>query len=126
MATIDSTISQVAHEELLSGLIQLHVLHHAAEEEIYGLEMLTELRRHGYRISPGTLYPMLHRLAQRGYLVGRQTTVGRTRRRLYRATPKGRKALEHVRHHIRELFGELVEEAAHKDGPGKSRAVIRR
>lgn len=111
----------MAHEELLSGLIQLHILHHAAEDEIYGLEMLAELHRHGYRISPGTLYPMLHRLAHRGYLVGRQTTEGRTRRRLYRITPKGRNALRHVRYHVHELFGELIVEAEHTDGSRKRR-----
>lgn len=106
----------MAHEELLSGLIQLHVLHHAAEEEIYGLEMLSELRRHGYRISPGTLYPMLHRLAQRGYLIGQQTAwAGRAAA----STGPRRKALEHVHHNVRELFGELVEEAGSTAGPGK-------
>src|ERR1039458_10522709 len=47
--------------ELYSGLIRLHVLHHAAEEPIFGLGMVEELARHGYRISPGTLYPLLHR-----------------------------------------------------------------
>jgi PadR family transcriptional regulator PadR len=53
------------YEDLLSGLIELHVLYHAAEEEIFGLGMLEELKRHGYLISPGTLYPMLHRLTHR-------------------------------------------------------------
>lgn len=104
----------MAYEDLLSGLVQLHVLHHAAEEEIYGVEMLEELRHHGYRIGPGTLYPMLHRLAERGYLIAREIPMGKTRRRMYRATPKARKALAHVRHHIGELFGELVTHTGHE------------
>jgi DNA-binding PadR family transcriptional regulator len=99
----------VAYEDLLSGLIELHVLYHAADGEVFGLGMIEELERHGYRISPGTLYPLLHRLKHRGYLKVRELSLGRTRRRLYRATPKGRRALAAVHHHVRELFGELEE-----------------
>jgi DNA-binding PadR family transcriptional regulator len=101
------------YSDLLSGLIELHVLHHAAEEEIFGLGMLGELNRHGYRISPGTLYPLLHRLAHRGYLKAREVRTGRTRRRLYRATSKGRKALVVVHARVRELIGELDENPQH-------------
>jgi len=101
------------YEDLLSGLIELHVLYHAAEEEIFGLGMLKELKRHGYLISPGTLYPMLHRLTHRGYLQVRELKLGRTRRRLYRATAKGQRALIAVRCHVQELVGEL-EESAHR------------
>jgi PadR family transcriptional regulator PadR len=97
------------YEDLLSGLIELHVLYHAAQEEIFGLGMLEELKRHGYRISPGTLYPLLHRLTHRGYLRVREFKLGRTRRRLYRATRQGRRALAVVRYHVRELVGELDE-----------------
>jgi DNA-binding PadR family transcriptional regulator len=99
----------MAYEDLLSGLIELHVLYHAAQEEIFGLGMIEELQRHGYRISPGTLYPLLHRLTHRRYLSVREVRQGRTRRRLYRATEKGRKALAAVHEHVRELFGELEE-----------------
>jgi DNA-binding PadR family transcriptional regulator len=99
----------VAYEDLLSGLIELHVLYHAAQEEIFGLGMLEELKRHGYRISPGTLYPLLHRLTHRGYLRVRELKLGRTRRRLYRATQKGRHALTAVSEQVRELMGELEE-----------------
>lgn len=98
----------MANEFLISGLIPLHILHHAAEEEIYGHAMIDELRRHGYRIGPGTLYPMLHRLEERGYLKVREERIGRTMRRYYRATPKARTALRQVRPRIAELFAELV------------------
>jgi len=97
------------YEDLLSGLVELHVLYHAAQEEIFGLGLIEELRRHGYRISPGTLYPLLHRLSARGYLKVREVRLGRTRRRLYHATRKGRKGLATVRRQVRELVGELEE-----------------
>lgn len=101
-------------EFLTSGLIPLHILHHAAEGEIYGQAMMNELSHHGYRIGPGTLYPMLHRLEQRGYLRVREERTGRAMRRYYRATSKGRAALRRVRPQIIELFTELIGEHDHK------------
>src|SRR5579864_7539898 len=81
------------HRELYSGLIRLHVLHHAAKEPIFGLGMLEELARHGYRISPGTLYPLLHGLEKKGYLRTSEQRSGKSLRKVYRATPQGKKAL---------------------------------
>jgi len=95
--------------ELYSGLIRLHVLHHAAEGPIFGLGMVEELARHGYRISPGTLYPLLHGLEKKGYLRATEQRDGKSRRTLYRATPRGRRALKAARGKVRELFGELIE-----------------
>ena len=98
------------HQELLVGLIRLHVLHHAAEEEIYGQWIMEELGRHGYRLSPGTLYPMLHAMEKRGYLRSREKKSGRSVRRLYRATSKGVKALDAAKEKLKELVGELFED----------------
>ncbi len=92
---------------LLAGLIPLHILHHAAKEEVYGQWMLVELREHGYRIGPGTLYPMLHRLEERGYLKAREQRLGRTMRRYYSATAKGKTAIKDAHHQVAELFGEM-------------------
>lgn len=95
--------------DLYSGLIRLHILHHAAEEPIFGLGMAEELARHGYRISPGTLYPLLHGLEKKGYLRATEVRNGKSRRNVYRATALGRKALAGARQKVRELFGELIE-----------------
>lgn len=100
------------HQELLSGFIRLHVLHHAVEGEVFGQWMIEELARHGYRLSPGTLYPMLEGLEKRGYLTSRREKVGRSVRRLYRATSVGCEALAVVRAQAKELFHELME---HRD-----------
>jgi PadR family transcriptional regulator len=67
---------------LYAGLIRLHVLHHAAEEPIYGLAMIEELGRHGYRLSAGTLYPILHGLEAKGYLKSDERPMGKTKRRV--------------------------------------------
>lgn len=99
----------MAHQFLVSGLIPLHILHHAVEEEIFGQGMLDELRSHGYRIGPGTLYPMLHRLEERGYLQAREERNGRVMRRYYTATAKGVAALKSVRPQIEELCRELLD-----------------
>ena len=95
--------------ELYSGLIRLHVLHHAAEEPVFGLGMIEELARHGYRISPGSLYPLLHGLEKKGYLRSTEERNGRSLRKVYRATPRGRRALAAAKHKVRELFHELIE-----------------
>jgi DNA-binding PadR family transcriptional regulator len=72
---------------LYAGLIRLHLLHHAVEEPIYGLAMIEELGRHGYKLSAGTLYPILHGLEEKGYLTSSEERTGSAARRVYRATP---------------------------------------
>lgn len=99
----------IQDRDLYSGLIRLHVLHHAAEEPIFGLGMVEELARHGYRISPGTLYPILHGLEKKGYLRATEIRNGKSWRKVYRATPLGKKALLAAKTKVRELFGELIE-----------------
>src|SRR5258707_12226639 len=96
-----------ADRDLYSGLIRLHLLHHAVEGPIFGLGMIEELARHGYRISPGSLYPLLHSLEIKGYLRSTEVRNGKSRRRGYRATPLGRKALAASKDKVRELFHEL-------------------
>ena len=95
--------------DLYSGLIRLHVLHHATEEPIFGLGMIEELSRHGYRISPGSLYPLLHSLEKKGYLSSKEQRNGKSLRKVYRATPQGRRALAAAKGKVRELFRELIE-----------------
>jgi DNA-binding PadR family transcriptional regulator len=94
------------HPELYSDLIRLHVLHHACQGPIFGLEMIEELARHGYRVSPGTLYPILHSMEKRGLLRSARRAAA-NQRRMYRATAEGKKALASAKQRVRELFGEL-------------------
>jgi DNA-binding PadR family transcriptional regulator len=96
-------------QELYSGLIRIHILYHACEGPIFGLGMIEELRRHGYKLSPGTLYPLLHGLERRGYLRSSKVRSGRWVRRMYRATSSGRRALALAREKVDELLGELLE-----------------
>lgn len=101
----------IEDRRLYAGLIRLHLLHHAAEAPFFGQAMIDELARHGYRLSAGTLYPILHAMERVGYLRSRlQTTDGR-QRRLYRATAHGRTTLKIARGRVRELFGEMFEHA---------------
>ena len=95
---------------LYSGLIRLHILHHAAEGPVFGQAMIDELARHGYRMSAGTLYPILHGMEAHGYLRSAVKLNGGRHRRLYRATPHGRKALVTARRRVQELFGEMFED----------------
>ena len=97
-------------KEFLRGSIRVHVLYHASKEPIFGVAMLRELRRHGYRLSPGTLYPLLHRMQKEGLLACESIVVKGKIRKYYTATKKGRRALEQARKKIRELVAEVLEE----------------
>lgn len=96
------------YKDLLTGFVRLHILHHAAEHEIYGQWMINELAHHGYNLSPGTLYPMLHAMEQRGYLKSRKQRDGSTARTLYRATAFGKKGLALAKERLREFTGEAM------------------
>lgn len=100
----------VSQRYLYSGLIRLHTLHHASEEPIFGLGMIEELGRHGYRLSPGTLYPVMHGLEKKRLLRSKVQLVGGKIRRVYSITRSGRKALDSAKARVRELFGELFED----------------
>ena len=85
------------------------MLHHAAAGPIFGLGMIEELDTHGYKISAGSLYPLLQSLERKGYLQSKMHRSGKSLRRVYRATPVGRKALIAAKQKVRELFHELIE-----------------
>ena len=106
----DTGRRQVVSHEIYAGLIRIHILYHACQGPIFGLGMIEELQRHGYRLSAGTLYPLLHRLEKRGYLRSQGVRSGRTIRRVYRATRIGRKALALAKGKVMELLRELREE----------------
>ena len=94
--------------EFFLGFIKIHILHHAAQQPVYGLWLIEELSRHGYSLSPGTLYPILHSLEKQGFLVPRRKVVGGKTRKYYRATAKGKAALGEIRGKIKELVNEVV------------------
>lgn len=104
--------------DFVLGFVRVHILHHAAQEPLYGLAIIQELRRHGYDLGAGTLYPVLHGLEEAGYLIRQQRTVGGRVRKYYAITPAGRRALSEAR----EKVAELVEEVIEGRGPKKLRA----
>lgn len=106
-------MSARTNEDLYSGLIPLHILHHASEKPVYGLWIIEELGRHGYRLSAGTLYPLLHRLEKRGLLSSVAERSGKRMRRLYAITSPGRRALSEAKQKVKELFGEMFESELH-------------
>ncbi len=93
--------------KLFLGFIQIHILHHAKEHPIYGAWMLEELREHGYTISPGTLYPILHSMEHDGLLNKEGRNVAGKIRKYYTATEKGQDVLVEARKKAYELFKEI-------------------
>ncbi|WP_209476505.1 PadR family transcriptional regulator [Thermococcus stetteri] len=95
---------------IILGFMGIHVLHHASKGEVTGSIMMEELKRHGYNVSPGTIYPLLHRMEEMGLLKSKWEVKNRKRVRLYRATSKGEELLEEARKKVWELCSELLEE----------------
>jgi DNA-binding PadR family transcriptional regulator len=106
----------VVLEEFRRGAVRLHILHHACEGEIHGAWMRDELAEHGHRISPGTLYPVLHRMEADGLLTSREEVVDGRVRRLYHATRGGRRELAACQHALAELAHEVLPDADGRDG----------
>jgi PadR family transcriptional regulator PadR len=105
--------------ELYSGLIRLHILRSAEEEGVFGLGMIEQLARHGYKLSAGTLYPLLHSMEKKGLLHSHEQVKAGKIRRIYKSTPSGRKALSMAKEKVRELFGALFEDEPKRKGRRK-------
>ena len=90
------------------GFIKIHILHHASKEPGYGLWLIEELGRHGYKLSPGTLYPVLHKLEEEKLLKSHTKNVSGKIRKYYRASAKGIRTLTEIKEKIKELVGEVM------------------
>jgi PadR family transcriptional regulator len=99
--------------EFLLSFWKIHILHHADEHGVYGQWMLEELYHHGYRLSPGTLYPLLARMARRGWLRASEPKRSKAAR-VYRLTPRGREVLNQIRDALDELYREVGSRPAPK------------
>jgi len=95
-------------QDFFLGFVKIHILYHASKEPIYGAEILEELGRHGYRLSPGTLYPTLHRLEREGYLSVEKKVVAGKLRKYYTATEQGLAVLGESKKKIAELVDEVL------------------
>ncbi len=90
------------------GFMRIHILHHANEKPVYGVWIMKELEKHGYKITPGTLYPMLHNMEKEGYLKSYKKVVKGKIRKYYEITQKGKELLEAIKPKIRELVEEVL------------------
>ncbi len=94
--------------KLFLAFMQVHILHHAGKEPLYGGWMTKELARHGYEVSAGTLYPILHNMEKEGLLLSQKRTVEGKMRKYYEITPLGTQVLSEAKIKIAELSGEAV------------------
>lgn len=92
------------------GFIRIHILYHAQKENIYGVQMMEELQRHGYQLSPGTLYPILHSLEKEGFLKSQKNNVEGKIRKYYSITPAGEEILRKAIEKLKELTSEVMEQ----------------
>ncbi len=96
--------------QFFGGFVRMHILYHAAREPVWGVEIMEELGRHGYKLGPGTVYPILHQLEADGFLTVKTTVVSGKRRKNYKITRAGKKLLNDARRKLRELVSELLED----------------
>lgn len=106
------TNSDILTRNFFLGFIRLHVLFHASREPVFGLDLIRELARHGYNLSPGTLYPLLHGLERDGFLRSDRQVVGGKVRKYYLATESGEAALAEALVKVHELMEEIDDQSS--------------
>ncbi len=102
MYTAMTAISQgMLHRELKKGSAELMILSMLESQPRHGYEIgrLIETRSAGkLKFHAASLYPLLYRLEERGWLQGRWVEkAGQRRRRFYRLTAEGRRVLARQR-----------------------------
>jgi|SRR5579859_4627073 len=81
--------------DTVTGLVRLRILHAASKSDaLCGVDLSADLAAVGHRVSPGTLYPLLHELETAGWLASHAKTVNGRRRRYYAITGNGRAQLD--------------------------------
>jgi len=98
----------VKRKRLAVDFVELHILHHASSDPVYGLWMLEELGRHGYRLNASQLYPKFHRLERRGLLKHRKEVVAGKLRKYYRITARGQRYWSGQKRRLIELVSEAL------------------
>jgi DNA-binding PadR family transcriptional regulator len=122
MATTESLAKRPMHQtveehsrlfrDLLLGFVRVHVLYHASMAPVYGVGLISTLDEHGYRLSPGTLYPLLHSLERAGFLLREDRIVAGKVRKYYRITAQGRMVLRDARNKVIDLVNETTQSTA--------------
>jgi DNA-binding PadR family transcriptional regulator len=109
-ATVHKTMEEHSKlfRDLLLGFVKIHVLYHASQDAVYGMGITAELEKHGYRLSPGTLYPLLHNLEASNMLVREERIVGGKVRKYYYITPLGQQVLDEARRKLADLTEEVL------------------
>ncbi len=108
------------NRDFFLGFIKIHILYHASKEPVFGVWLVNELARHGYNVSPGTMYPTLHRLERDGHLKSEARVVNGKVRKYYRATKTGKMMLEKAKQQIEELVSEVLEEEQNIRAPKRA------
>jgi DNA-binding PadR family transcriptional regulator len=115
----------MSSRDLMAGFVRLHVLHHANAAPVFGIGIIERLAFHGYVLSPGTLYPILHGLERDGFLRSREEIKGNRRRVIYEITEAGRRVLILSKVRLWELFKEVFDRELSPDTAGHVEKALR-
>lgn len=92
---------------ILLGFVRLHILNEANKDPIYGVGLLSSLAESGYRLSPGTLYPLLHSFEKAKFLTKEAVTVDGKVRKYYQITELGQKVLTDTQVRLQRLTEDI-------------------
>ncbi len=99
-------MARTIDRELKRGTLEMILLKLLSERQMYGYELVSTLEARGgeqFRLKEGTLYPVLYRLENDGFIEARWETLERgVPRKYYRLTETGARELQ-------ELMGEWRE-----------------
>lgn len=95
--------------KIFNGFIYMHILHHGEKGEFYGSWMIEELEEHGYKVSPGTIYPILKAMVEENLLEKNEKIVDGKVRKYYKTTIEGQELLLELKTSLAQLTHEINE-----------------
>lgn len=93
-------MARILDKELKRGTLEMILLKLLSEKSMYGYELVSTLESRAgeqFGIKEGTLYPVLYRLEDAGWVEARWYTVERgVPRKYYELTPAGKEKIEEL------------------------------
>jgi len=95
--------------ELLKSLAQYRILLILDKSPLHGYELVETLdNQFGKKIALGTIYPSLHRLVEKEYIISKSEWEGERERKVYELTEYGRTALKNAHQEINQIADDTI------------------
>ena len=108
-------------ENLKRGTVEMVLLHLLLERNMYGYEILQEMKKRSndkFVLKDGSMYPILYRMIDKGLIEDEQVLVGRRRTRVYyHITEAGKKYLEDIKQEYFSINEGIANILNHQEEP---------